>query len=510
MTGSQAADRPGASGGGARRFFKNAGFIAGAEFVARLKGLILIPLLTHYLGVVDYGAWTQVVILATFVPLLMIMGTDSGLVRYLPGRNLEYQRRHFAGWLVTMLGLAAILSVALFLVKHPVAVVFFGAGEEYERFIPLAAAMIWVNVLVTGIRTWYRLQGNARWFAAITLGQAVFSLVATVALLVLDQTIYEFVVYLLVGDLVLGALLAVAIVRDYGITRPDFSLLPKLLRFGLPLVPAGFAVWGLNWMDRIFLVEYTDLADVGRYSLAYSLGYLAIQLIANPIWTMYPTAAAEHWNREEPESVQHLFERTAGAMLLLIAPIVAGTAVLGPLVLALLAPPSFSSAAPVISLVVAAYLFLMLSAYYETAMGLAFRQWLSTVAVALAFTVNLALNVLLIPPYGILGAAIATMVGFLVQLAFSVTVITRMKVLRTPISGPVRIAVAAAATAACLLPVRELLGDGRPLLALVALSALGALIYGGACVALRLVTVETLRREGGAIVARLRPATRPV
>ena len=346
----------------------------------------------------------------------MIMGTDSAIVRYLPGHDDAYQRRHFSGWLLAMLGLGALLCGLLVAARGPVSDVFFGGGQEYERFVPLAAATIYVNVLITGIRGWFRLKASSGGWGAVTAGQAVTSLIATILLLSLNRTIYEFVIYSVVLDSMLSVVLLVWIWRKYGFSRPSFGLLPKMIRFGLPLVPAGFALWGLNWLDRIFLVNYTDLGAVGRYSLAYSLGYLGIQVVANPIYTMYPTAAAEHWNQGDREGVQRYFERTAGAMLLLVAPIIAFTAVAGRPILQFFAPPSFASAAPVISIVVSGYLLLMLSAYYETAMGLVHKQWLSTVATVIAFGSNVALNFILIPRFGIVGAAVATGIAFAIQL----------------------------------------------------------------------------------------------
>jgi O-antigen/teichoic acid export membrane protein len=479
---------------GLRRYFAGAGVIAASEIFSRVKGLVLIPLLTRHLGTINYGVWSQVLILATFVPLLMIMGTDSAIVRYLPGHDAEYQRRHFSGWLLTMLGIGAVLCGLLVAARGPVSDVFFGGGQEYERFVPLAAGTIYVNVLITGIRGWFRLRASTRGWATVTAGQAVTSLIATILLLSLNRTIYQYVIYSIVLDSTLSLLLLIWIWRTDGISRPVFGLLPKMIRFGLPLVPAGFAVWGLNWLDRIFLVNYTDLSAVGRYSLAYSLGYLAIQVVANPIWTMYPTAAAEHWNQGDHEGVQRYFEQTAGAMLLLVAPIIAFTAVAGRPILEILAPPSFASAAPVIAIVMAGYLLTLLSAYYETAMGLVHKQWLSTVATVIAFLSNLALNFILIPSFGIIGAGVATGAAFAIQLVFSMAVMGRLGVLRTEAGGPVRILLASVGATVAML-VASTAFDGGAFAELCVIGAVGALSYFGLVMLLRLVPAAGLRSE---------------
>ena len=467
---------------GSRRFFRNVGVIAAAETLSRLKGLVILPLLTRSLGALNYGVWSQVLLVVTFVPMLMLLGTDGAIVRFLPGMGISLQRRHFAGWMVSMLGAAAVLGSILYLARRPVAVVFFGASDEYEQFIPLAAAVIWVNVLVAGLRNWFRLRNDARLYSAVTVGQALFSLVATIVMLVRHASVYDFVVYLLLADLVLAGLLAAFVARRDGLARPDFSLMPKFIRFGLPLVPAGFALWGLNWIDRIFMVQYSSLRDIGVYSLGYGLGYMGIQVIANPIFAMFPTAAAAEWDRGRPASVQRLFDHTAWAMVFLMAPLIAGTIVLGPRLIEFLAPPSFSAAAVIIPITMLGYLFLMLAAYYEVAFGLVQKQWLSTAAVGVALAVNVPLNFLLIPPYSLYGAAVATSVAFAAQLVFVMAVTTRLRTLRTAAAPPVRMVLAAAGMAGGVWAAGLVVGGG--IVGLAVLAMLGVALYFALAVAL--------------------------
>jgi O-antigen/teichoic acid export membrane protein len=477
----------------ARAYLGSASWIAGAELAARLKGLVLLPLLTRYLGAVDYGAWAQVSLLVTVIPLLLVLGTDSALIRYLPGTDDVQQRRWFSGWVVALVSATLVVCVVMYVGRHALATVLFGSRGEYARLVGISSAVIVAGVLVVTTRLWFRVRSDARWFSFVGLGQAITGTVAVVLMLTLDQGIYELVIYQAAGDVLLAALMAVRIARRDGWMRPDFSPMPRLLRFGLPLIPAAFATWGLNWMDRLFLVQYATLADVGVYSLAYTLGYLAIQLVANPVFTMFPTEAAVQWNLGRPDEVQRLFEHAAGVTLLFCLPLIVGAAVAGPAVVAVLAPPSFSGAADAIPIILAGYLLLMIAAYYETTFGLVFRQWLHAVSVGVALVVNAALNVLLIPRWGYMGAAVATSVAFATQCAFTIIVASRLRLLRTPIAAPLRIVSAALAMGAAMYAVRLAVG-ATGLLELLAMTAAGAAAYAVACLALRVVSVHTLRQ----------------
>jgi O-antigen/teichoic acid export membrane protein len=474
-----------------RDYLGSASWIAGAELIARLKGLVFLPLLTRYLGDVDYGAWAQVSLLVTVIPLLLVLGTDSALIRYLPGTDDLQQRRRFTGWAITLAGATLLVCVVIYIGRRPLATVLFGSTEDYVELVGISSAAIAAAVLIVTTRQWFRLRSDARWFSFVGLGQAVTGSIAVILMLALDQGVYELVIYQAVGDLLLAALMAVRIARHDGWLRPDFSHLPRLLRFGLPLVPAAFATWGLNWMDRLFLVHYATLADVGVYSLAYTLGYLAIQLVANPVFTMFPTEAAIQWNLGRPNEVQRLFERAAGATLLFCLPLIVGSAVAGPAVVAVLAPASFSGAADAIPIILSGYLLLMIAGYYETTFGLVFRQWLHAVSVGVALVVNVVLNFLLIPRWGYMGAAVATSAAFATQCLFTMIVATHMKLLRTPLRGPLRMAGAALVMGVVMLAVRLVVGS-TGWLALLAMAAAGAATYLVACLALRVVTIQTL------------------
>ena len=84
----------------------------------------------------------------------------------------------------------------------------------------------------------------------------------------------------------------------------------------------------INWIDRVFLVKYYDLAAVGYYAVAYSLGYLAIAVIFNPIQLMYPTRAAELRSANRSGEITSLRGLSISLALLFIVPLMVGWIVL--------------------------------------------------------------------------------------------------------------------------------------------------------------------------------------
>lgn len=425
-------------------FFRNAAFLLAIEILVKAKGLIALPLLTKFIGPEQFGVWSQTAVLAATLSPLIVLSTDSAVIRYLPGLSLEVQKRFFAAWFVFVAGFAGAVALVLASVPGPVAPLFFGAGD-FASFVTLAAAMLVTTLTLNALRTWFRLRNETRVFGTVTAIQAAASLGALALAIFQGTQLQTLILYVVLADAVVAVGCALVIFRRAGFSAPDFSLLPKLLRFGLPLVPAAFANWGLGYMDRLFLVRFGTLEEIGIYAVTYQIGYIAVQLLVNPIWTMYGSTAAEAHNQERAAEVQRLFDHSVAVILVLSLPAIVGMAILGRDLLAILASPEFFSGAPLISIIALGFLFLMVSAYYEVSLGLAHRQHLAAIGAGLAFAVNLVLNILLIPSFTVLGAAVATMLGFATQLGFAILMCERHRLIRSQWNFALKVLLAALA-----------------------------------------------------------------
>lgn len=410
-------------------FFKNAGLIAAAEIVLKLKGLIFIPLLSRHFGALNYGVWAQVNVLTAAIYPIIVLGTDSAVSRHLPGRPLHEQKRLFSAWFVFMLAVSATVCSLIYMLSHQVSIIFFGAGGQYEHFIPLVAATIFITLLLNIVRSWFLVQNNAMFYSLVSVSQAILGVGALFLVMVRGESVYELVVYSLFADLITILWLLLAVTILYGWNSPDFSILPTLLKYGLPLVPAGYAMWGLNVMDRLFLVKYATLSDIGVYSLVYSLGYTIIPLFARPFRAMYPNAVSGLYNRGDLKGLQKLYEHSAGMAFLLTIPVSVLMFILGKNLIAVVATHEFMRGVPLIALISYGYIFSIMASFFEVELGLAHRQYWFTISITTGCAVNLVLNILLIPRYSIMGAAIATFAGFLTQLVVSFIASRKYKIL---------------------------------------------------------------------------------
>ncbi|MDP2430945.1 MAG: oligosaccharide flippase family protein [Pseudomonadota bacterium] len=401
------------------RFFRDSAWLFVMEILVRFKALIVLPILTRQLGAADFGVWSQVSVLTAMLVPIAILGTDAAMMRYLPGQPLPEQARRFSAMLLFILASASLLAASLYLLRGPLANLFFGGDVRYAELIPLAALSLLTAAGIASLRAWWRIRNDAKRFGVIAVAQGMLGIAAVLVAIVGGGDVIAIISWTIAGDALLLVVLAVFLARGRVWSAPDWSVLRPYIRFGVVVLPAGFAMWGINYVDRLFLLNYSSIATVGIYALAYSLASLFVQVVTGPIFAMYATSAAQLHAQQEHASLQRLFDRSLEAIFLLASPVIAILLFNGKDMLTLLATPEFVGGAIVLPIVAAGNVLLVVSAYFETSLGLDNKPQFGTYAAIAALASNLLLNLLLIPPFGMIGAAVATLACFVVQISIS-------------------------------------------------------------------------------------------
>jgi O-antigen/teichoic acid export membrane protein len=193
----------------------------------------------------------------------------------------------------------------------------------------------------------------------------------------------------------------------------DLGALREVLAFGLPKVPHGFLVQILNVSDRKILDLYVTRAEVGLYQTGYTFG-TAVKFALSafePAWSPFVYAQIKR------EGARVTLARIVTYVFAVFVWIALAVAVLGRELLVVMTPssPAFRAAAPVIPVIALAYLFH--GAFLLTSIGIGIEKKARyyPIVTGAAAAVNLVLNFALIPRFGIMGAAWATVAAYAVM-----------------------------------------------------------------------------------------------
>jgi O-antigen/teichoic acid export membrane protein len=193
-----------------------------------------------------------------------------------------------------------------------------------------------------------------------------------------------------------------------------------MLRFGVPLVPAGLAMWVLNSSDKYFLNYYAGAADVGIYNVGYKFGSL-VTLVSKAISLATPRFVFSIY-KERPNAKAY-YKKLITYFFLLMFTGAFLISVFAREATQVFVGPSFQEAYMVIPLIAFSYVADSLFDNFGIGISVTGKTYLSALAVFISGVLNIIFNFLLISNYGMMGAAVATLLSFatlaLVELYFS-------------------------------------------------------------------------------------------
>ena len=174
----------------------------------------------------------------------------------------------------------------------------------------------------------------------------------------------------------------------------------------MPLVPSALALWAISFINRIFIGQYKGQAEVGVYSVAVRISS-AIVFLMIAFRLAWPAFA---YSIEDDREAKRTYSYVLTYLLFVCSWISLALGVLAPWIVDVLAPkPSFARAADAVALL--CFAATAYAGYTVVAIGIgrARQTQFNWVVSGIAAAVNIVLNVILIPPYGMIGAAVAAL-----------------------------------------------------------------------------------------------------
>ncbi len=392
-----------------RRLATTGAAYTAASILSKVIAVALLSLYTRYLTPEDYGAAEILFAAVVLVSIVVRFGLIEAILRFYY-QDDEDPRQVVKSTFAGLFWLATIGALILLPFAGPISEALL--DESAPELARIAIGGLWVLTMWEFMLTLFRLDERARAFFLTTILNVVAAIALTVVLVVgLDEGARG----LLLGSYATGAAFVVALIamqwRRLSL-RPDVPLLRRLFRFGLPTMPAEVSLYLLNFVDRLIIVRSLGLAEAGLYSLAVKFAQ-GVNVLVRGFQLAWPPLA---YSIRDDDEARRTYATVVTLFVAGCAFAVTGMWLFSRWMVRALAAPEFFDSYEVIGLISTAVTLYALYLVLVVILGRTGRTEFNFPAAIGALVANVALNLALVPPLGIVGAGLALVASYLVVL----------------------------------------------------------------------------------------------
>jgi O-antigen/teichoic acid export membrane protein len=379
----------------------------------RLIGFFLLPIYTRYLTPTDYGILSLLGVTSSIATTIAMLGLGTAMFREVIFEGSD--ERAVESTTLYFLAGESILIFGVLIWVSPLLSEWIFRTPQYAQLMRLIFVTDFLSVADIVLMARLRSRAQSSLYSLLSVSRFLVGIVLNLYFIVVLGRGVE---GLITAGLIAAALFAaVSLILLSGDLRLTFSLaiLRRMLSFGVPLVPVGLSSLFLTLADRYFLQHFATTTEVGLYSLGYNIG-MVMRLAEQSFQLAWPPYC---FSVAKQSDAEHQFARILSYCLIIFGFLGLGLSVLAREVLVIMTTPKFYSAYKVVPLIALSYIFS--SARHVTNSGLATQNKMKyTPPIIIGSGLfNLGLNYLLIPPYGMMGAAWATVISY-----FTMVVVT--------------------------------------------------------------------------------------
>ncbi len=396
------------------KFLAHSAIYTLGALLSRGISFLLLPLYTYNLSPRDFAVVDYLTVVGAFVAVMLALEFAQGITRFVPELLHDYpalRRMASTGFLFTLLVHVLLLALVTEYRSELAALLFDDTSARIVEALPWAAAA-WLSVgLVTYWRNLLRAELRPKSSTAVAIVHAAFVLGLTCLLLLDGEATPVQAMQALCGGGAIAALFGMRLCRPSIGLIFDNDSFRQLAAFSAPLVLSSVGVIAAQFIDRIMIVELLGVDALAPYALAGRIALIVSLLMVGFQNALTPLVYAGLKDPALKGQVATLLRWFTALALLGIA----GLIIIDRWLISLIAPGGYDHAVSLTPLLVAA---VVIAGAYIFFPGLTVAKRTLQLAILNlgAAGLNLGLNLLLIPHYGLNGAAMATLISAIVGL----------------------------------------------------------------------------------------------
>jgi len=384
--------------------------------ISILSTLLLIPVITKYIGESEYGIWVTIIAISSIFISLGGAHLHGALIRYKPKEAQEGQTLVDT---LTIILASSIIVCLLFFIIGLYSSIFNDIIIPENRLTSLAivSSLIFTRLLLQFLSNYPRAREQVKIYDLLMTIKHLSDITVLPITLFLTREIFLGIASVTIVYLVL----ILSILWYY---YPDWRLYPninnfkKYLKYGLPMIPKEMSGKVVSHSDKFIILVFLSPVEVAIYSVSYKVVSLFRSMSGVLNSTLYPSVT-DAWESGEYQELSKLYEYIIYGYSLIGIPALAGLTILAYPVLELLSTQNIADQGSVLVPILGFGFFIW---GYENPLAYLLTADEDTDKIAVITIVtailNVILNLILIPVFGLIGAAIATISSHILKTSY--------------------------------------------------------------------------------------------
>lgn len=382
-------------------------------------GFLLLPLYTKYYLPEEIGLFTLVQSLSLVLGVIYMFGMETSFMKYFIDSKDDKSRSVIYSSTLALLSVTSLIfSAAVYLNAGSIASLLnFTGREESLLLIKVLSLLMLVDTVYRFPLLFFRAKLESKTYAYINFLTFIVNIICNILFIVVLKLGVESIFYSYIISVGVTFILGLLLTKKYLTLNISFVKIKEMLAFGNKFIFIGFFVLFIDVSDRFFLKYFFDESLVGIYSANYRLASVMSFLIASFKFSWTPYFLNLKSNPENKKIISSIFTNFifTGLFLFLVFSVFTEQLVKISFFGIEFLDADYWSGLKIIPVILAAYFF---SGAYSTLNAAPFFTDNTQAIFYITLTgliVNTLFNLILIPLYDIMGAAISTFLTYFIM-----------------------------------------------------------------------------------------------
>lgn len=384
-----------------------------------LASIVSFPIFTRIFSVAEYGIFGLVNVTLGFLVGVGKLGLQKSIVRYYA--EIDNGQRHsnrvefFSTVVFGMVAVGLVMTTlsALFVLFSPS---HWWGSPSVQHLIVLASPLVFIRVIDSAMLNLLNAEQKSALYSVFTVIRKYLGLAFILGFLFfITRSLHGFYIASIIAEGLALAFIVEYYARQHVFRLREFSpqLFRSMLVFGAPLLVSELSSVLLAMGGRYVINYQLGPQPLGTYSAAYNFSDYIQSIIVNAFAAAIVPMYLRMWEDKGREATRDFLRQGLRYYILVAFPIVAGMAAVGPGLLAFLASDKYQASASLLLLIISGMMVAGGTPIFSAGIYIEKLTKVVMYTVLGVAAVNIALTLLLLPHMGIEGAALATLVSYL-------------------------------------------------------------------------------------------------